>query len=69
MEGKKGLIVIIILLLLISLGLGGYIAYEKVFLKESVYKTKIDDISIDLNGNVITIEIDYDMYRCTVKKR
>lgn len=49
MEGKKGLIVIIILLLLISLGLGGYIAYDKIMTKpKEETLTKIDDVNIDL---------------------
>lgn len=48
---KKPYIAVIILLILISLGLGGYIAYEKIFMKSTTEecKTVIDDVSIDIN--------------------
>ena len=48
---KKPFIIVIILLILISLGLGGYIAYEKIFMKSTTEecKTVIDDVSIDIN--------------------
>jgi len=48
---KKPFIIIIILLILISLGLGGYIAYEKIFMKNTSEecKTVINDVSIDIN--------------------
>ena len=51
MEGRKGTIIIIVLLLLISLGLGGYIAYEKLMTKpKEETLTKIDDTNIDLTA-------------------
>ncbi len=51
MDNKKPFIVIIILLLLVILGLGGYIAYEKIFTKPTTdeCQTVIDDVSIDIN--------------------
>lgn len=51
MDSNKPLIVVIVLLVLVSLGLGGYIAYEKLFITENKEecKTVIDDVSIDIN--------------------
>lgn len=51
MERKKGSLIIILFLLLISLGLGGYIAYDKLIPKEEEETlTTIDDVSIDLTS-------------------
>ncbi len=52
MEEKKGTIIIIIILLLIIVGLGGYIAYDRLISKKEDEEilTKIDDVSIDLNA-------------------
>ena len=51
MNNKTPLIIVIILLILVIFGLGGYIAYEKLFIKSEAEecKTVIDDVSIDIN--------------------
>ena len=48
---KKAIITIIILVLLV-LGLGGYLAYDKIYLKffdEESAKTTINDVTLDVN--------------------
>ena len=51
MNNKKPLIIVIVFLIIVILGLGGYIAYEKIFTKPVTEecKTVIDDVSIDIN--------------------
>ena len=51
-ENNKGFIITIIVLLVISLGLGGFIVYDKFLTREEVEESivNIDDASIDLNA-------------------
>ena len=51
-ENNKGFIITIIVLLVISLGLGGFIVYDKFLTKKEVEESivNIDDASIDLNA-------------------
>ena len=51
-NNTKAPIIFIIILILIIIGLGGYIAYDKLILnkKEETVTTKINDIEIDLNA-------------------